>query len=326
MKLGRRLGVLLAVLAAVAAALAASVGAADEAATPRAAALFTQNVSQGGWDPGGYAAFKAMAKKYGFETTYVEQASYEKAPAILRDLASKGYDLIITHSSGYAPAIEEIAPDFPDTEFVLYSYAASTKGLKNYSAWSMDWNQFGYIVGALAGLTTKSNHIAAIGGVKIPSGEASINTMRRGALAVNKKVKFTKAYVGSWTDVAKAKEIATQVLNQGADFLLPSADTADAGIQQAAEENGAFTFGEYVDQAKAYPKSVVTSAIVNFNKAYDQIGKAFKAGTLNGQIVQMNIAKGDLYLKRPFRHVAKSVEARAVKLMRDIAQGRVKTA
>ena len=48
------------------------------------AGLFTQSVTQGNWDVGGYQAFSAMAKKYGFKETHIEAASYEKAPAILR--------------------------------------------------------------------------------------------------------------------------------------------------------------------------------------------------------------------------------------------------
>ena len=37
--------------------------------------------------------------------------------------------MIICHSSGYSAAIEEVAKEFPNTEFVLYSYESSTGGL-----------------------------------------------------------------------------------------------------------------------------------------------------------------------------------------------------
>src|SRR6266487_991451 len=148
-------------------------------AKPRVAALFTQSVSQGNWDPAGYAAFKAMASKWGLQPSYIEQATYEKAPAILRDLASKGVQMIITHSSGYAAAIEQVAPKFPKTQFVLYSFAASTKGLKNYSAWSMDWNQYGYVVGVLAASASKTHHIAIIAGEPIPSEQAAISYIQK---------------------------------------------------------------------------------------------------------------------------------------------------
>jgi basic membrane protein A and related proteins len=285
---------------------------------PKVAALFTQFVSQGNWDPAGYKAFSAMAKKYGFDPSYVEQASYERAPSILRNLAQRGVKLIILHSSGYAAAVEEVAPDFPDTQFVVFSYAADTKGLKNYSAWSNDWDQYGYVVGVIGGSATKSNNIAIIGGQPIPSTKRAITFMKRGIKKVDPKAKVSVSYIGSFTDAAKGKEIALQAIAKGADFLIPLADTAGAGVQQAAQDKGVLTLGEYIDQHKSYPKAIVTSTIVNMDRAYDQIGRAFKAGALHGQIVQMNVPKGDLRLVTPFRNVPPAVQKKALQVLAQI--------
>lgn len=92
---------------------------AQAADAPRAAALFTQTVTQGTWDAAGYAGFKAMADQQGLKSSYLEHTSYEAAPAALRQLASDGVKLIIAHSSGYSAAIKEVAPSFPNTQFVL---------------------------------------------------------------------------------------------------------------------------------------------------------------------------------------------------------------
>ena len=121
-------------LLAGAAILTAGFAAPAWAADPvEVAGLFTQSVTQGNWDVGGYQAFAAMAKKYGFKESHVEGASYEKAPAILRSLASRGVKLIICHSSGYAAAIQEVAPQFPDTPTVAEA------GIAGFAAnsWSM---------------------------------------------------------------------------------------------------------------------------------------------------------------------------------------------
>ena len=123
---------------------------AQAADAPRVAALFTQTVTQGTWDTAGYAGFKAMAEKDGFKPSYLENTSYESAPAALRQLASDGVKLIIAHSSGYSAAIKEVAPSYPNTQFVLYSYEGATGNLPNYSAWSVDWDEYGFVLGALA--------------------------------------------------------------------------------------------------------------------------------------------------------------------------------
>lgn len=306
-------------------ALAAAPGA-PAADQPTAAGLFTQFVGQGNWDPAGYKAFTAMTKKYGFKESYVEQASYEKAPAILRNLAQKGVKLIICHSSGYAAAVEEVAPEFPDTQFVVFSYANDTKGIKNYSAWSMNWDQYGYVIGAIAGSASKNGNIAIIGGQPIPSTKRSVQFMVKGIKKVNPKAKVSVSYIGSFTDVGKGKELGLQAIANGADFLVPVADTAGAGVQQAAEDKGVLTFGEYVNQAPSYPKAIVTSTLVNMPRAYDQIGAAFKAGTLHGQIVQMDVQKGDLRFVTPFRNVPKSVQTKATATLNAIKSGKIKVA
>ena len=300
-----------------------SLGSAAQADQARVAGLFTQSVSQGNWDPGGYAGFKAMCEKYDFKCSHVEHATYEKAPAILRDLASKGYNLIVTHSGGYASAIWEVAPEFPDTEFVLYSWANTTKDLKNYAAWSMNWDEYGYVLGVLAGSASQSGHIALVGGESIPSTKETIEFISRGARSVNPNIKIDVSYIGSWTDVAKGKEIGLQAIERGADFLIPIADTAGAGVQQAAEENGKLTVGEYIDQSPSYPKSIVTSTLLDYVGAFDQIGEAYAQDKLEGQIVQLNINTGDFTLKRPFQHLTPDVEERVMEVFRGIGEGKI---
>jgi basic membrane protein A len=287
---------------------------------PRVAALFTQFVDQGNWDPAGYAAYNAMCEKYDFDCTYVEEATYEKAPALLRGYGDDGYDMVITHSSGYAAAIEEVAPDYPDTEFVLFSYAGDTKGLDNYSAWSMDWDQVGYMLGVVAALASSSSTIGVVAGEQIPSTVATVDLIKRGVTDVVPDANVTVSWIGSWTDAAKAKELALKEINDGAGFVIPVADTAGAGVQQAAEESQALTLGEYIDQAPDYPDSIVTSYIIDMQGAFDEIGQAFTDGTLDGQIVQMSAETNDLTFT-PFEHVDPSVQDEVNGVLEDLANG-----
>lgn len=293
---------------------------------PRVAGLFTQTVTQGTWDTAGYAGYKSMAAKEGLNASYLEHTSYEAAPSALRKLASDGVKLVIAHSSGYSAAIKEVAPSFPQTQFVLYSYEGSTNNLKNYSAWSVDWDEYGFVLGAAAAAASRTGHIAAIGGEPIPSAERTMQFIKKGAAYVNPKVRVTTAYVGSFSDVARAKEVAKGIIARGADFVIPSADTADAGIQQAADEEGVLTVGSYADQSKAYPRAVMTSTVMNFNKSYADIGKQFTAGTLGNKIVTENLASNGWSLALPFAHVDKAVQDKVLKVIDDLKTGKVKLA
>ena len=296
---------------------------ADES-KPRVAALFTQTVTQGSWDMAGYGAFKAMATKQGFTPSYLEHTTYESAPSVLRQLASAGVKLIIAHSSGYSAAIKEVAPSFPDTQFVLYSYEGSTANLPNYSAWSVDWDEYGFVLGVLAATASKTGHIAVISGEPIPSAERTVQFIKKGAAYVNPKVQVDSAYVGSFTDVARAKEIATGTIARGADFVIPAADTADAGIQQAADEEGVLTIGSYTDQSKSFPNSVMTSTVMNFDKSYADIGKHFADHQLGNRIVTENLATDGWTLKKPFVHVGQDVQDKVFKVIDDLKAGKIK--
>lgn len=300
-----------------------SVAHADES-KPRVAALFTQTVTQGSWDMAGYAAFKSMATKQGFAPSYLEHTTYESAPSVLRQLASDGVKLIIAHSSGYSAAIKEVAPSFPDTQFVLYSYESSTANLPNYSAWSVDWDEYGFVLGVLAASASKTGHIAVISGEPIPSAERTVQFIKKGAAYVNPKVQVDSAYVGSFTDVARAKEIATGTIARGADFVIPSADTADAGIQQAADEEGVLTIGSYTDQSKSFPNSVMTSTVMNFDKSYADIGKHYADHQLGNRIVTENLATNGWTLATPFAHVDKAVQDKVFKVIDDLKAGKIK--
>lgn len=308
-------------LTAIALVSAASLAVAQSA--PRVAGLFTQTVTQGAWDTAGYAGFKGMADAGGFNASYLEHATYESAPAALRQLASDGVGLIIAHSSGYSAAIKEVAPSFPDTQFVLYSYEGSTNDLKNYSAWSVDWDEYGFVLGALAAAASPKGHIAVIGGEPIPSTERTMEFIKKGAAHVNPDVQVDTAYVGSFTDVARAKEIATGLIARGVDFVIPSADTADAGIQQAADEEGILTIGSYADQSATYPNAVVTSTVMNFAKSYAEIGKEFTAGTLGNKIVTENLASDGWTLAQPFVHVDADVQAKVLAVIDDLKAGKI---
>lgn len=289
---------------------------------PRVAALFTQFVDQGNWDVAGYEAYQAMCATYQFDCDYIEEASYERAPALLRQYGQEGYAMVITHSSGYAAAIQEVAPEFPDTEFVLFSYATDTGGLDNYSAWSVDWDQAGYLQGVVAGAASTSGQIAILGGEQIPSTERAMTLAALGAQSVNPDADVTQVWTGTFVDVAKAKQVAAQAVNGGADFLIPMADLAGQGVHQAAVDGGALSLGEYLDENSNYPDAIVTSVTVDMNDAFDQIGAALTNGELHGQIVELNAQNGTFDFA-PFHNVDPSVEADARALLDGLATGSI---
>lgn len=317
------LGALLLGLAACGTSASSEPSGPASAGKPKVATLFTGFVDQGNWDPAGYKAYQDMCSKYDFDCTYVEQATYEKAPSLLRGYGQQGYALVISHSSGFDAAIKEVAPEFPNTQFALFSYATDTAGLKNYSAWSVDWDQVGYLQGVVAGLASKSGKIAAIGGEQIPSTKRTMAFVTAGAKSENPNASVEDVWIGSFIDVAKGRQVALQTINSGADFLVPLADLAGQGVKQAAEESGALALGEYIDESSQFPKALVTSVTVDMVPAFDQMGKGLVDGTLAGKITNLD-ASTDTLGFAPFHNVDPAVQSKAEAALAGLADGSVK--
>ena len=64
--------------------------------------------------------------------------------------------------------------------------------------------------------------------------------------------------------------------------------------------------------------------MLNFDKAYDQMGRMMKAGTLGGQIFQMDLANDGWTLTKPFQRVAPEVETQVFGVIGKLAKGEIK--
>ncbi len=100
---------------------------------------------------------------------------------------------------------------------------------------------------------------------------------------------------------------------------------ADVGIYQAAEQGGAKTMSEYVDQHEEYPEAIISATLLRFDRGYDDVGAKFKAGELDGQIVQMGY-ENDMMGLAPFRGVPDEVQQRVDELIEQIKSGELDVA
>ncbi|MFQ5911920.1 MAG: BMP family protein [Nitrospinota bacterium] len=290
----------------------------------KAVLLLTAVATSGNWDVEGYKAFKAMGDKYGMETSVVERASYAKASQIMRDYASRGYGLIIAHSAGYGGAAIEVAREFPKSWFVIFSDLRSTGGRKNVAGWAFNWNEYGYLEGTLAGLMTKSNKIGIVAPIPIPSITRLLGGFMDGVKSVNTKAQVDVIWVQSWSDPAKGKEAALQLVARGADLLTHTSNITGWGIFEAAKQKKVWTIGNFSDESERAPQHVITSGILDFRRGYDEIGRLFKSGKLEAKVYRANISNGDIYLTRFHKAVPPDVSKQVNGVKAKIASGDLK--
>ena len=331
---------LFALLFAIMLAVAACGGGDDEAApgdggegeegrgSLRIASINTQRVTAGDWDPAGYQAFNGMASiltDAGFEveTSVAENTGYDVAPQVLRDFANQGYDIVVSHSSGYEPAVLEVAPDFPDTWFLVFSDLSTTKNLPNVAGWKVGWTQLGYLQGSIACLASETGRFGLVNSVPIPAFTKTAGGAQKAAEEhCGSKDDMLITWIDSFTDVAKAKDAALALENQGADVIFDAADTAGQGVFEAAKEAKFKVIGKYIDQSDLAP-TVITSVLIDFDAAYAEMADLFANDALEPKIYDVNVQKGAIGVTTPFKGVDPKVQQKVLDIIDQIKSGEV---
>lgn len=282
-------------------------------------------VTSGDWEPANYAAFTAMAKKYGLKYSNQESVGYDQAGSVLSRLAPSN-NVIIADSGGYESAVLQVAPKFPKTWFLLIGTDPSvltTKLPPNVAAWAINTYQTGFLAGTTACLAAKAAGASKIGwvnSVPIPAFTEYAGSAQ--AAAEKNGCGFMIRWTNSFSDVSQAKQAALSMINSGAGTILSSADTADAGSRAAVTQTGKKFVGLYTQAAaNLAPKNTVTAVAFNFPAAYDQMGKLYTSGQIKAQGYELSVQNGGLHYATPFKNTAPSVQTASLKVFQALNNG-----
>jgi len=137
-----------------------------------------------------------------------------------------------------------------------------------------------FLVGALAGLMTKSNKIGFIGGLEVPLIKKFEVGFKAGVMSTNPDAQVLTTYAGSFSDPGKGKEIALSQYADGADVIYHASGGTGLGLFQAAQEKGAgyWAIGVDSDQYQLAPDNVLTSMMKRVDVAVFETIKEAKEG------------------------------------------------
>jgi basic membrane protein A and related proteins len=287
--------------------------------------------SDAGWGAFAYNAAQAIKTKYGHEFEFKDNVAIPDIEATLRDYADKGYDLIIAHGFEWGEPAIKVGKDYPNTKFVVFTGLAKSTNVASIFPMQQEGS---FLLGALAGMMSKTGVIGYVGGdVTYPNIVNIFEGYKQGAKLMNPDVKVLVTYLDDFDNPAKGKEAAISQINAGADFLLHVADTSGQGVIEAAKEKGIYAFGAVSDQNKLAPETVLTSFVLDVDKAYDQAVKMVQAGNFKGEIFKPgleigkgNVGDGIVYLA-PFygleNKVPEDVKVRLNQLTHDIINKKI---
>jgi basic membrane protein A and related proteins len=192
-------------------------------------------------------------------------------------------------------ALSEVAQANPDAKFTLIdAIAADADGnpLPNVASVTFKEQEASFLTGIVAGLTTTSDEIGFVGGLEIPSVLRFYSGFAAGVAAVNPDATVSPAYVGSFADSAKAKELALGFYDQGADIVMDVAGGGGLGIFDAAKELGDGHWVVSTDTCKIdqAPDNFLTSAVKDVAGSVLRENTAAAEGTFEGGNVELGLA------------------------------------
>ncbi len=253
----------------------------------RVALLTPGPISDQAWNGGAFAGLQRIKDSLGARISHIQTKTPAEFDENFRLYGEQGYALVFGHGFEYQNAAQRVAPDFPKT---IYVTTSGNRTGANIAGLEFAFEDGAYLAGIVAGATTKSGTIGAIGGQEIPPVRRSFAAFAAGARSVNPAVKVITSYIGNWDDASAGKEQALAQIGRGADIIFQNADAAGLGIFQAARESkNVRVFGANSDQNAVAPEVVLGSVVIDLPHAFLLVAKEVQAGTFKPRVISLGM-------------------------------------
>jgi basic membrane protein A len=302
-----------------------SAGTAESAEkTVKVALILPGSISDASWNAGAYNGLVWLKEhRDDVETAYVEEISNEKAEATLAIYAKEGYDIIFAFGSEFTANIIKVARQYPN---VYFANTDQTQGLNlpaNVTTFAADQRAASFVVGALAGYLSKTDAAGTVEGFESP--DLSSNTVHyfAGFKYVKPNGRTLNSYVGSWSDVEKAKQTALAQIEAGAGFIYASGDAIGLGIIEASKEKNIPVVGYGTDLNELAPKNIITSVIWNVGVTFNAIVEDVKNGRFSNSIYYQGLEEGAVVLADYHGTVDPGTAAKIEEIRQKLSKGEI---
>ena len=213
----------------------------------------------------------------------------------MRQYAEAGYDVIIANGGQFISTVLTVAPDYPNTVFILVAGINMTLP-PNVVALSPFFSINGmYLAGVLAGKMTKTNSIGVVMGEWYPYIAAEFYAFKAGVKSVNPDATVYPVVAGTWGDASLGFQLArTLIQTNNTDIILHIADITGRGVITAAQQYNIIVIGTCDDQAVLAPDHIMTSVMLNKTYYYELIIKSVLDGTFKdkygGKVLDIDIS------------------------------------
>ena len=227
-------------------------------------------VNDGSFNQSAWEGLEKAGEELGVEVNYLESATDADYQPNMETFVDEDYDLIISVGYMLADATREAAEANPDTKFAIID--DSSIDLPNVTSLMFKAEQASYLVGYVAGLTTKTNNIGFVVGMTNETMNQFGYGYCAGAIDANPDITVQQFNANSFADSATGKTMANTAITNGADIVFQAAGATGLGVIEACQEAGVYAIGVDSDQSSIAPKTVLTSAMKRVDNAvYDAV-------------------------------------------------------
>ncbi|WP_245413287.1 BMP family lipoprotein [Arthrobacter celericrescens] len=293
-----------------------------------------------------YEGLKKAEKDLGITVKSAESKANSDYETNLNGMMSAGCKLTVTVGYLLGDATKKVAADNADKHFAIVDFAYPAP-IANVKPIIYDTAQAAYLAGYAAAAASKTGKVGTFGGAKIPTVTIFMDGFYDGVQAYNtakgKKVQvvgWDKAsqngsFTGDFEKQDTGKQVTKNMLDQGADVILPVAGPVGKGAGAALKE--AKAAGKdvkliWVDSdgyltAPEYKDLMFTSIVKKMDEAVEGLVKDDKDGKFSNEAFVGTLENGGVEIA-PFHDFDSAVSAETKSeldaLKADIISGKLK--
>jgi basic membrane protein A len=232
-----------------------------------------------------WEGLQQLSKETGAQVKYLESKSDADYIPNMNEFVKANYNL--TWGIGFlmAEALKTVASQNPKANFAIIDNVVDAPNIQSVT---FAENEGSFLVGVVAGLMTKSNHIGFVGGINSPVIKRFESGFKAGISTVNPKAKVTINYTGTFDKPDVGKAAAATIYNAGTDIIFHAAGATGNGVFNEAKERvksgkKVWVIGADKDQSLDFGDDItLTSMIKRVDQAVIQVSKDVTAGKLQG--------------------------------------------
>lgn len=244
-----------------------------------------------GFNDSAWAGLERVEKELGGKPKVVESREQSQYVPNLTSVADQKTDLVIGVGFLLTDAVQEVAAKYPNVNFALVDSVVEAPNVANLVFKEQDGS---FLVGAIAGLMTKSNVVGFVGGIEGSLIKKFEVGYRAGVKTTNPNCKVLVTYAGSFGDPGKGADLANAQYDQQADIIYQAAGQTGLGVIDAAKKRNLYAIGVDMDQNPLAPDNVITSMIKRVDTAVFEASKMVAEGKFKAGVYAYGIAEGGI--------------------------------